>query len=529
MTDTTFVNSQTVITSPWAQDINDSVYRLPNIAGLRAKVTTGPSKWFVSGYYSAGDGGGGWYYYDSADTTSVDNGGTIIVASDGGRWKLLSTQDHLNVKQFGAKGDGVANDASAIQAAITASVGGKIYFPHGHYLVGTSLSVTSKDNLTFIGDGGTYFSVTQSSHIEFTGITGSLFDVQQCLSVQWENLYLSGPNTTDGIKVHGGVLQNRWSSINNCLFEGFNRGTVLGDNTAEAITTNLAFFEIKFAFYRNCIRGIFIDAQGFDGLRLDNVWINDAATNITLSGVHVVTGASVNIVAKNVYMNAGSVMQYGWYIGAAIPLTIEQSRVESSVTNTIFVGLYEGSSLASNPTLLNNFSVVHGTAQVSPVSIQSGNNRGMLIDGGYFTGDINIGVGVQTIAKQIRFLAPATYTGTVNNQLVEWTLNSLHFTSTAGSVPIQFGGMLLADNGGNNGYAAKTAGGVITNLLRMNTADQCTINANSKALAFENTSTQTTVGAAGGASALPATPSGYWRISVNGGVSVVKIPYYTDV
>lgn len=40
------------------------------------------------------------------------------------------------------------------------------------------------------------------------------------------------------------------------------------------------------------------------------------------------------------------------------------------------------------------------------------------------------------------------------------------------------------------------------------------------------TSTQTTVGAAGGASALPATPLGYLNITLPNGTSVV-VPYYT--
>jgi hypothetical protein len=39
-------------------------------------------------------------------------------------------------------------------------------------------------------------------------------------------------------------------------------------------------------------------------------------------------------------------------------------------------------------------------------------------------------------------------------------------------------------------------------------------------------STQTTVGAAGGASALPATPTGYLRISISG--TIRKIPFYAD-
>lgn len=43
---------------------------------------------------------------------------------------------------------------------------------------------------------------------------------------------------------------------------------------------------------------------------------------------------------------------------------------------------------------------------------------------------------------------------------------------------------------------------------------------------FLNVSTITTVGAAGGASALPATPIGYWPIRISG--TLVKVPYYTN-
>jgi hypothetical protein len=44
-------------------------------------------------------------------------------------------------------------------------------------------------------------------------------------------------------------------------------------------------------------------------------------------------------------------------------------------------------------------------------------------------------------------------------------------------------------------------------------------------LTLSSPTTQTTVGAAGGGSALPATPIGY--LIVNIGTTAVKIPYYT--
>lgn len=76
---------------------------VPSIAGLKALLKTVPSKFaFATGYYAQGDGGGGPYYLDEADTTSTDNGGTIIVATDGGRWKLVFSGS-VDILQFGAK------------------------------------------------------------------------------------------------------------------------------------------------------------------------------------------------------------------------------------------------------------------------------------------------------------------------------------------------------------------------------------------------------------------------------------------
>ena len=74
----------------------------------------------------------GFFYYDASDTASTDNGGTVIVSGNGKRWKRLF-DGAVNVKWFGAKGDGVTDDTAAIQAAIDSCVLGEkaLYFPSG--------------------------------------------------------------------------------------------------------------------------------------------------------------------------------------------------------------------------------------------------------------------------------------------------------------------------------------------------------------------------------------------------------------
>ena len=60
------------------------------------------------------------------------------------------TRSLLDVKAFGAKGDGVADDAAAIQRAINASQAQHrgLWFPGGVYLVNTTLVVGCTDGQT---------------------------------------------------------------------------------------------------------------------------------------------------------------------------------------------------------------------------------------------------------------------------------------------------------------------------------------------------------------------------------------------
>lgn len=211
-----------------------------NIAALKALVKTGVGKAFVLGYYAVGDGGGGQYWYDSTDTTSTDNGGTIIVASDGGRWKLHLT-GQVSVKQFGAKGDynGTTgtDDTAAIQACInwvqantntgtynsySPSVGtGVVYFPQGSYKITAPLVVTTK--VCILGEGQTEFSY--GSRITQTVVNQDGFQIAPSAgstSFSMENIVLrsnAGVGTghlVNMVRTGGGTVNSQ--RYKNCTF-----------------------------------------------------------------------------------------------------------------------------------------------------------------------------------------------------------------------------------------------------------------------------------------------------------------------
>ncbi len=146
-----------------------------SIAVLKTVSSATSKGALLTGYYTSGDGGGGTYAVDPTDITSADNGGTIIVATDGARWKL-STKN-ASVRQFGAKGDGVADDTDAFNRCIEwhRINGSEVYIPTGTYsctniLFGTQ-STTSQSShpVGIYGDG--WGSVIYAK----AGVTGTLF------------------------------------------------------------------------------------------------------------------------------------------------------------------------------------------------------------------------------------------------------------------------------------------------------------------------------------------------------------------
>jgi hypothetical protein len=75
--------------------------------------------------------------------------------------------DVVNVKDFGAVGDGVTDDTAAIQSAINSGYGKAVYIPAGTYLVTSTINI-SGSNITIYGDG-------YNSIINRTGNYGNTF------------------------------------------------------------------------------------------------------------------------------------------------------------------------------------------------------------------------------------------------------------------------------------------------------------------------------------------------------------------
>lgn len=114
-----------------------------------------------------------------------------------------SSSDYINVKDYGALGNGVTDDYASIQAALTfaTTYGGTVFFPAGTYVCNTPLVVDTgtswshhgpRANLKGAGSANTRLLCTAAS-VQFLTIGG--FGAQYYINI--EGLYFQGPGYVD--------------------------------------------------------------------------------------------------------------------------------------------------------------------------------------------------------------------------------------------------------------------------------------------------------------------------------------------
>jgi hypothetical protein len=156
-----------------------------NVAALRATSKTKYTRAQTLGYAAKGDGGGGVFYMDAAAGTCTDNGGTVILATDGGCWKL-ATAGKVSARIFGINGTG--NERVKLQAALDAV--SQLEIPDGLTI---TLDNTSTVGATITRDN---FILSGKGTIKGTNIHNSML-VVTAGNVTITGVTLQGPGTND--------------------------------------------------------------------------------------------------------------------------------------------------------------------------------------------------------------------------------------------------------------------------------------------------------------------------------------------
>lgn len=143
--------------------------------------------------------------------SSYSSRATSSSSTSGGTYDF--TGIFVNVKDFGAVGDGVTNDYLAIMTAIdsldTSSAmagGGIVFFPEGTYLIRDEIEIHDAVGLTFMGVG-------EKTIIHADGFNGSHFKLIDCVSICVENMALVGDTMGSSLSVGGLWFDTTGSNI----------------------------------------------------------------------------------------------------------------------------------------------------------------------------------------------------------------------------------------------------------------------------------------------------------------------------
>lgn len=202
----------------------------------------------------------------------VTDGSRGVWMDTGLLWFQL-TADRFNVKDFGAKGDGVTDDTAAIQAAITAvpSYGGIVVFPAPTVAYRVTSTITiNKDFICLEGVGRSTVRISS----EVVGDPTFLYN-SESLHNYISGLWLEGNGETDPLLGNGhaiafidptpdtGAYAPQLSNVFNCRISGFRGedtdgrgGTMLACGIMQVSTLSV---KIADCFIENCGINIHID------------------------------------------------------------------------------------------------------------------------------------------------------------------------------------------------------------------------------------------------------------------------------
>lgn len=272
-----------------------AIGRVETIAQLKALATVTFINGLtveVLGYFAAGDGGGGMFWWDSSSVAS-DNTGTILAPNAGGtgRWKRLFSGAY-SVKWFGAVGDGITNDTTAIQTTInTALPGETVFFPAGNYLVSSSISIANSGQsrgVHLLGNSNADITSSARSRI-FGSINGPILKTGTTGSApagSFRKLNIENTHATGiGLQLQKFV----GCVVDNCFIKAW-RGIICPDSTFALGISNVIVRPVS-AWVSGSI-GIHCTGQ----TTLTNVDFQSYETAMSLGGVGVsVRGARIEV------------------------------------------------------------------------------------------------------------------------------------------------------------------------------------------------------------------------------------------
>lgn len=156
----------------------------------------------------------------------------------------------INVKRYGALGNGVANDTSAFSQAIAvaAECGGTVYVPQSLNAYVVTSAITLLDNVTIRGDG-------YGSRITLASANTTLFSMTAKTRARLQNLRLSC-SAPSALAEHAAVNMSGSTDceVSGCFFDGWS-GWCVNVGNAATLTTGFIVSRNRFSGWSSPVQG----------------------------------------------------------------------------------------------------------------------------------------------------------------------------------------------------------------------------------------------------------------------------------
>ncbi len=441
----------------------------------------------ISGYLvsSKPSGIAGLFVRDDSDTTSTDNGGTIIVSLSGKRWKRVYDGYRVDLRWFGAKGDGIADDSAAINAAIAAlpASGGELKVA-GSFKHGSKITVGKRITISGVGTAHTGGVASQSEFLKASTLNDTGF-VLAANAIAVHGVAFRGEvgNGGDGVLLKAARIALRDVAVYQMGQDGIKIGTDTGGENCNLWYLDNVKSKVngRHGLHISEGPGALADANGGTGVHLD-------IQSNTLDGIYI-GGGQLNNFYNATLQNNG---QYGLHLSATASYNaffggdIEansggQVRLESGAIHNAILCYTINLSMISNASTSNpnrieciDYNKIMSGLAFPPAQVSSSDSNTLDdYEEGVFTPTIT---GVTTAGTGTYTTQLGKYTKV--GRLVHFTLN-IQWTAHGGTgnteisgLPFVAGATSIYDivNVFQSGGPATAAGGVRTGFIQPGTS-----------------------------------------------------------